>query len=65
LTRTSRTFLGPFMFWFYLAIQTKGAPYFDVLAFNESASNNSILFYSEVGVAALILGFAYNRYQAR
>jgi hypothetical protein len=65
LTRTSRTFLGPFMFWFYLAIQTKGAPYFDVLAFNESASNNSILFYSEAGIVALILGFAYNRYQAR
>ncbi|MFZ6820011.1 hypothetical protein [Undibacterium sp. Ji22W] len=65
LTRTSRAFLGPFMFWFYLAIQTKGAPYFDVLAFNESASNNSILFYSEIGLAALVLGFAYNRNQAR
>ncbi|MBC3872663.1 hypothetical protein [Undibacterium flavidum] len=64
-TRTSRAFLGPFMFWFYLAIQTKGVPYFDVLAFNESASNNSILLYSEIGIAALILGFSYNRYQAR
>lgn len=65
LTRTPKTFLAPFMFWFYLAIQTKGAPYFDILGFSLSASNNSILLYSALGIGCLLFGLAYNQYKAR
>jgi hypothetical protein len=64
-SNTSRTFVALFMFGLYVAINAGKLPMLDVVGFNGSATAASSMTLLAAGAAALLVGFAWNRYQAR
>lgn len=61
LTRTGRTFLALFLFGMYLASQVKDVQWFDAVGANGASTVESMLAYLLAGVAALAVGWVYER----
>jgi hypothetical protein len=64
-TRTSRSFIMLGLFWIFVTVQTPGLTWLDLVGFNGDANWSSITLQTVVGVIALALGYAYNRWHAR
>jgi hypothetical protein len=64
-SNTSRTFVALFLFGLYVSINAGKLPMLDVVGFNGSATLASSTTLLAAGIAALVAGFAWNRYQMR
>ena len=61
LSKTPRTFLSLFLFGMYVAVNATKAPMIDVFGFNGVANSHSITWQVLLGMAALSIGYVYNR----
>ncbi|MES3020344.1 MAG: hypothetical protein V4857_02045 [Pseudomonadota bacterium] len=65
LSRTSRTFLALFMFACYVVLNGKQQPMLDMVGFSGATNMQALVTQLVVGAAAVLVGYAYNRHQAR
>lgn len=64
-SRTSRTFLVLFLFLLYVSMNAKNIAVLDMVGFNGAANTSSIMMYALFGLIATVVGYAYNKQQAR
>ena len=61
VSKTSRLFLGLFLFGWYVALNVRQVTWFDALGFNGVADGRSILFYAALALAASSVGWVVSQ----
>lgn len=63
ITRSARPFLALHLFWLYVASQANSIPMVDLFGFNHVATESTLIFMAELGLAALVIGIGYNKWK--